>query len=92
MPIFKKTKCRMKWCYSPLRHEDGTCDKICTYNTIHVQTNADRIRSMSDEELARFFTTNEEYDSFECPVPKACSYYDKCSECFLEWLKKEVDG
>lgn len=54
-------------------------------------TNADRIRAMSDEELARFFTTSEAFDAFECPVPKACSYFDNCRECFLEWLKKEVD-
>ena len=32
-----KTKCRMKWCYSPLRHEDGTCDKFCFYNTKEVK-------------------------------------------------------
>lgn len=102
MPIFKKTKCRMKWCYSPLRHEDGTCDKFCTYNTTYVQTNADRIRAMTDEELAYFL----EHETHECPAPYYKNHFDgcllddtpeesvtntECDQCWLEWLKKESE-
>ncbi len=88
MPILKKTKCRMKWCYSPLRHEDDTCDKICTYNTIRVQTNADRIRQMTDEELAKWIAHPKQplYCCFEFGN---CG--DDCSKCALKWLKEEVD-
>ena len=82
MPIFKKTKCRMKWCYSPSRHKDGTCDKICTYNTVYVQTNADRIRAMTDEELAVFLSQTEEH-LFTGNLWNI--------KTWNEWLKKEVD-
>lgn len=83
MPILKKTKCRMKWCYSPLRHEDDTCDKFCTYNTIRVQTNADHIRSMTDEELAKYLdgVCHDLWQMFVVDPEKM----------WLDWLKKEVD-
>lgn len=90
MPIFKKTKCSMKWCYSPSRHKDGTCDKICTYNTIHVQTNGDRIRAMTDEGLAEKWWAW--IDCGECPARPNCSMLHKdCKQFALDWLKKEVD-
>lgn len=57
-------------------------------------TNADRIRSMSDEELAELFM--QEYDgadSFTCPVPHPCPPEKEasCRECFLDWLKEDAD-
>lgn len=51
-------------------------------------TNADRIRAMSDEELALWKRT-------ECPgSPKPClkvTYRIDCTSCWLDWLKKEVE-
>lgn len=68
-------------CYSP---HDGS----------QLFTNADRIRSMTDEELAKFFTP-EEYDGrpiFFCPSkPEGRCVTSDCRECFLKWLKQEVD-
>ena len=53
-------------------------------------TNADRIRAMSDEELAEFMRP---WDS-GCPRwkenPLPCSDWDNCGECWLKWLKEEV--
>ena len=49
-------------------------------------TNADRIRAMTDEELARHF-------SFRwCPPDRHCTALDKitCYDCWLDWLKQEV--
>jgi len=88
MPIFKKTKCRMKWCYSPSRHEDGTCEKICTYNTVYVKTNADRIRAMSDEKMVEIFCSRYCPTSFEPGF--RCKVIGECKACWEEWLKKEV--
>ena len=50
------------------------------------QTNADRIRAMSDEELAKVVST-------ACPT-KGCPLTDwDCTECWLNWLKQPVkDG
>lgn len=56
-------------------------------------TEADRIRSMSDEELAEFlcgvYDEGEyEYDKFICGV--IIPYYDENG--ILEWLKQPVEG
>lgn len=57
------------------------------------QTNADRIRSMSDEEIANHLAG-------VCPVvfdmggwslgSGKCAEYDECKDCWLDWLKKEA--
>lgn len=45
------------------------------------QINADRIRSMSDEELAKFFG-----DKCVCPLPTT-KYTNVCGDCDVCWLK-----
>ena len=51
-------------------------------------TNADKIRSMTDEELAEVM--------FGCPVAESCPHWNdkiECQQCILEWLQSEVkDG
>ena len=56
------------------------------------QTNADRIRAMTDEELARLLASNA--DCNECRI---YSYKDGCMENYdtcvcrwLDWLKQEA--
>ena len=52
------------------------------------QTNADRIRSMNDEELADFL---RRYFSCEYECPARLDYcYENCQEKVLDWLKQEV--
>ena len=57
------------------------------------QTNADRIRAMSDVELVKFAMNNQ------CPPG---NYFDqnlctnaaltgKCEKCWLDWLKQEAN-
>lgn len=51
------------------------------------QTNADRIRAMSDKELARFMG-NVDYDPWQrCDQCK----WESCEECCLEWLREEAN-
>lgn len=55
-------------------------------------TNADRIRSMSDEKLAEAFANS-------CPADnsrnRCCQYFGKgtngCRDCWLDWLRKEAE-
>lgn len=53
------------------------------------KTNADRIRSMSDKDLAYWY-----FNEFFCKTPycrkEECYEDTPCEECLLEWLKEEV--
>ena len=56
------------------------------------QANADRIRNMSDEELASFLDNvfNNFFDGFEfaCDI---CTERTNCETCFKEWLQSEAE-
>ena len=63
---------------------------IQNYETSH--TNSDRIRNMSDEELAEFLAYNAYCE--ECYVEKddSCCYPDgTCKQKHLEWLQSEAE-
>lgn len=60
-------------------------------------TNADKIRNMSDEELASvlFDSCIESMNLEECPYSGEESdnnkIREKCKKCILEWLQSEAD-
>ena len=60
------------------------CDKY----THPPMTNADRIRAMSDEELARFFIG----DSPNYCHTGLCLDGETCVGCFLKWLQQPCGG
>lgn len=52
-------------------------------------TNADRIRSMSDDELAQLWW--ERVDCGECPVHRDCKMTGQdCKKLALGWLQEEA--
>ena len=51
-------------------------------------TNADRIRQMTDEELAKTMRSC----NFCAYLDKGCQHNGTCTQGFLEWLKQEVTG
>jgi regulator of replication initiation timing len=55
-------------------------------------TNADKIRSMSDEELAEFLSENTNCDccNIQCVDKLNCPSMSSCLFRFIEWLKSEV--
>ena len=58
-------------------------------------TNADKIRAMSDEELAKEMSVRLSEDCLICPVAD-CPVWDntknaECEDAMLDWLKQEVD-
>ena len=73
----------------------GTGDYVRTFmvNPKINKTNADRVRSMTDEELAVLCESG-------CPPRRGCpdltkedvdkSYHELCQKCWLDWLKEEV--
>ena len=82
-----------KNCGHPYCEHAGTQRGIVVscYNYLPQQkppSNADRIRAMSDEELAVFL-----YDEGEviCKDQRVCSEYG-CKDCILDWLRQPTDG
>lgn len=53
-----------------------------------VYTNADRIRTMSDEELADLMMVELPCDFL---LGTACDIYENCKECILDWLRQPAE-
>ena len=49
-------------------------------------TNADRLRAMSDEELAEWLP----FKMGACNMSEKCGNDYTCDVCWLDWLKQEV--
>lgn len=61
----------------------------CTAWKTSIVTNADRIRSMTDEELANMWWSY--VDCGECPKHRECKMTGQdCLRLALEWLREEV--
>ena len=53
-----------------------------------METNGDRIRSMTDEELAHILG-----DKCICPPAKECAEsYGNCDSCWLKWLRQPAEA
>ena len=75
--------------------DPATCQAVnyCSYAT-PPKTKADRIRSMTDEELAEFlYNVWKEQDTFSKEVCERCGGTDiGCQpNCWLDWLKQEAE-
>lgn len=49
-------------------------------------TNGDKIRAMTDEELAEYLS-NVHY----CPTPSPCDPTKNCKDCWAEWLRSPAN-
>lgn len=76
------------------QHNSNSRDNepCCRCDSRH--TNADRIRNMSDEELAEFLDiVGEDGISSQCTnLPCDCCYEKtECSKCWKDWLQSEAE-
>lgn len=82
--------------------KDGECDLYSEGGKYHAWcemdgcdgrklSNGDRIRAMSDEELATLLLHRVDRNG-DCPVSKATKYckQHECVKCWLDWLKQEA--
>ena len=74
----------------PYKSPCSECDKtmgspFCCYEHEEKPTNADRIRAMSDEELAKHFS------GLICDINEGVEYHADLSR-WLEWLKQPAEG
>lgn len=58
------------------------------------ESNADRIRAMTDEELAEWASIREMCFIYHLLINdpdlrNKCRIYENCKDCWLEWLKQE---
>lgn len=74
------------WCGSS---GEGVHFRKCDDSDGDLITNADRIRQMTDEELAEIIMCPYENMSGECMCEKDTR--TNCIQCCLEWLKEEVE-
>ena len=92
-------KCTGMRCPMQYGYKVEECNQTdCPYRTEHI-TNADRIRAMSDEELARKLVKasyrydwkqDEDYWYFPNGTTKT-NYKPKAIEAWLEWLKQPAE-
>lgn len=87
--------CLTSWClYPQVSNHVPVASMICTPDHVTIKfgkpTNADRIRSMSDEELAELLRDNQ---CNTCAWQgNDCDYADECKAEKLEMLKQEARG
>lgn len=71
------------------------CDSVpCSLkDELPSQTNAEHIRSMSDEDLAEFLSENTNCDccNIQCADKNNCPSMSSCYCRWLEWLRKAVN-
>ena len=70
----------------------GKTLKEWAYRISKPLTNGDRVRSMTDEELAEWKAGGD-----QCPPTQFFGDYDcishpSCKDCWLDWLKQEVEN
>ena len=69
---------------------DDLAQRVANYKREHPKTNADRIRAMTDEELAEIISSLGNCDT--CYLyHRGCDLNISCKKAVLIWLKKEVD-
>ena len=89
MKNWKETKCGK----CKIQRGHPICNSCRKFNKFIPMTNADRIRSMSDEELAEFLeqivSGNRNVIGINCGNSKCESW--KCTECISMWLQSEAE-
>lgn len=85
--------CPVSPCHTLYYRGSYCCEQRAKHGLGDPMTNADRIRSMTDEELAKIIG-----DKCICPPTSECANFcGDCVACWLEWLQqpaekpKEVD-
>lgn len=61
------------------------------FEIVEKNTNADKIRNMTDEELAKFLSECADCATCQLVNPKNCGTEETCAKAFLEWLKQPVE-
>lgn len=78
---------RIPYCTCKNQFPLNTCENCEDYHSRSKRTQGDRIRSMTDEDLADWFSIyccrNKTYDAH-------CDTFRNCKACWADWLQEEV--
>ena len=74
------------WCEKVIDSPDQDIQRDCQH--FREKTNADHIRSMSDEEMAETFIKG---DCVGCPILYECDPYGDCKPQILNWLQQPFE-
>ena len=77
-----KDKDGYNWC--PNKSDDPDVELFRNCEWYVVKTNADRIRSMTDEQLAELL-----YDIGDCDSYNLECKGGRCRDCWIDWLRRE---
>lgn len=67
--------------------------KGCKYRKERSVTNGDKIRQMSDEQIAEIFTADAFCGKMNGEIATVSDCSDrKCIDCVLQWLRKEAES
>ena len=79
--VFEKTEANCRGCFEGSHYKPKPL------------TNADRIRAMTDEQLAYFLLAVKiDYAGCAFPDHESCPVKGSCYDCWLEWMKEEAKG
>lgn len=67
------------------------CGEDCPGWDRKVVTNADRIRAMTDEELAKFIPNWSYTDACKCVEKPYVDCNNECEKCVSEWLQQPAE-
>ena len=65
--------------------------RIAAKESLQPKTNADRIRAMSDEELAKFIPDWSYTGACKCDEQSYVDCNNECEKCVEEWLKQPAE-
>ena len=77
------------WCEKVIDSPDPDMQRDCQH--FWEKTNADRIRAMSDEELAKWILQFV-IDCTELTLGEDCRFEDGSEATMVEWLKQPAEG
>lgn len=79
-------------CAADCRHERNPNEIVVKCGAYKSpMTNADRIRAMSDEELANFIPDWRHTKACKCNEHEFIGCDNQCEKCVLEWLKQPAE-
>ena len=76
-----------KYCCGEMCRASADVTLTCIGRIVHKQTNADRIRAMTDEELCDFLYSYKYFDMCEEGCGE-CRYHGDCERRLADWLKQ----